>query len=196
MLLQVDVESLIKNRITSDHFLVTQLLYEKQYDLLTQYLSSYSKEELDLLFLGLVRTGLVDNRNFPEQYDYSKLTVKQSFLRVLSQGDFFDELVQTYPVSVVRNDGTKDYLRTDLNRCRKLYSIITKNKYPIHNHILECLRYEIVTRRRNGSLGYMKRIPKWLVSEEWKVYEQMMKDVPISIGDNTNTDLGYGNSLE
>src|SRR5208337_1121888 len=141
MLLQVDVESLIKNRITSDHFLVTQMLYEKQYDLLSQYLSSYSKEELDLLFLGLVRTGLIDNRNFPEQYDFSKLTVRPSFIKVLSQGDFFDELVQTFPASVIRTDGTKDFLRTDLKRSRVIYSSITKNKYPIHVHILECLSY-------------------------------------------------------
>jgi hypothetical protein len=196
MLLQVDVESLIKNRITSDYFLVTQMLYEKQYDLLTQYLDLYSREELDSLFLGLVRTGMVDNRNFPEQYDYNKLTVRPSFIKVLAQGDFFDELVQTFPASVVRTDGTKDYLRTDINRCRKLYSIITKNKYPIHSHILECLQYEVATRRMNGSLGYMKRIPKWLSSEEWKVYEQMMKDTDISQVNNKTNDLGYGNNLE
>jgi hypothetical protein len=195
MLLQVDVESLIKNRITSDYFLVTQMLYEKQYDLLTQYLGIYTKEEIDLLFLGLVKTGLVDNRNFPEQYDYSKLTVRPSFVKVLSQGDFFDELVQTFPVSVIRTDGTKDFLRSDLNRSRIRYSGITKNKYPVHSHILECLQYEVATRRLNGSLGYMKRIPKWLSSEEWKVYEQMMKDTPVTIGEN-KTDLGYGNSLE
>jgi len=195
MLLQVDVESLIKNRITSDYFLVTQMLYEKQYDLLTQYLALYTKEEIDMLFVGLVSVGLIDNRNFPEQYDYSKLTVRPSFIKVLSQGDFFDELVQTFPVSVIRSDGTKDYLRSDLNRARIRYSMITKNKLAFHEHILKCLQYEIATRRMNGSLGYMKRIYKWLTSEEWKVYEQMMKDVPITIGDN-KTDLGYGNSLE
>jgi len=196
MLLQVDVESLIKNRITSDYFLVTQMLYDKQYDLLTQYLDLYSKEELDLLFLGLVRTGMVDNRNFPEQYDYNKLTVRSSFIKVLAQGDFFDELVQTFPASVIRTDGTKDYLRTDINRCRRLYSVITKNKYPIHSHILECLKYEVATRRLNVSVGYMKRIPKWLSSEEWKVYEQMMKDSDISQINNKTNDLGYGNNLE
>lgn len=193
MLLQVDVESLIKNRITSDYFLVTQMLYEKQYDLLSQYLSLYSKEELDLLFLGLVRTGLVDNRNFPEQYDYNKLTVRSSFVKVLAQGDFFDELVQTFPVTVIRADGTKDFLRTDLNRARIKYSSVTKNKYPVHCHILECLKCEVATRRMNGSLGYMKRIYKWLTSEEWKVYEQVMKD---NITTTSSNDLGYGNNLE
>lgn len=197
MLLQVDVESIIRNRVTVDQFLVAQLIYEKNYDLLNQYLALYSTDDLRSLFISLVKVGLADNYNFEGQYDFSKVIIKPSFTKVLAQGDFFDEFIQSYPASIVRPDGTKDYLRTDLNRCRKAYSRITGNKHVIHENILNCLKFEIMLRRKEGKLGYMKRLPKWLASEEWKIYEQRLKDEGLDVlNEDRQEDLGYGNNLE
>jgi len=195
MLLQVDVNYLLKNRITVDQFLIAQLIYEKSYELLGSYLDLYSSEELKSLILGLVKAGLIDNYNFEDQYDLNKFIIKPSFVRILAQGDFFDEFVQTYPTSVIRPDGTKDYLRTDLNRCRRIYNKITGSKYSLHLNILQCLQFELAIRRKEGKLCYMKRLPKWLSSEEWKCYEQRIKDEGLESLSNTE-DLGYGNSLE
>ncbi len=196
MLLQVDVESLIKNRVTIDQFLITQLIFEKNYDLLSKYLELYSIEDLKSLFINLVRVGLVDNYNGINEFDINKLVVKPSFSKVLAQGDFFDELVQVYPASVIRPDGVKDYLRTDLNRCRKIYAKITGGKHIIHQNILECLQFEIALRRKERNLGYLKRLPKWLVSEEWKIYEQRIKDEGFEALIMREEDLGYGTNLE
>jgi hypothetical protein len=198
MLLQVDVESLIKNRVSADQFLVTQLINDKNYDLLNQYLGLYSSDEIKSLFLNLVKVGLVDNYNNIDQYDVTKLTVRPSFMKVLAQGDFFNEFLQVYPASVVRPDGVKDYLRTDLNRARKSYSKITGNKLIIHQSILEALRFEILLRKKENNLAYMKKLPKWLASEEWKIYEQRIKDEGFEslVACNQEGDLGYGNNLE
>lgn len=197
MLLQVDVESLIKNRVTIDQFLVTQLIFEKNTTLLNKYLELYSKDDLKRLFINLVRVGLVDDYNTSDEFDINKLIVKPSFTKVLAQGDFFDELVQVYPVSVIRPDGVKDYLRTDLNRCRKAYARITSNKLVIHQNILECLRFEIALRRKENNIGYFKRLPKWLASEEWKIYEQRIKDEGFeALNMLGEEDLGYGTNLE
>lgn len=196
MLLQVDVESLIKNRVTVDQFLVTQLIFEKNYPLLNKYLELYKIDDLKSLFINLVKVGLVDDYNGQDELDINKLVVKPSFSKVLAQGDFFDELVQVYPASVIRPDGVKDYLRTDLNRCRKLYAKITASKYIIHQSILECLQFEIALRRKENNIGYMKRLPKWLVSEEWKIYEQRIKDEGFEALIMREEDLGYGTNLE
>ncbi len=195
MLLQVDVNYLLKNRITVDQFLIAQLIYEKNYELLRSYLDLYSGEELKSLFLGLVKAGMIDNYNHEDQYDLNKFIIKPSFTKILAQGDFFDEFVQTFPTSVIRPDGTKDYLRTDLNRCRRVYNKITNNKYALHLNILQCLSYEIAIKRKEGKLAYMKRLPKWLASEEWKCYEQRIKDESLESLSNVE-ELGYGNKLE
>lgn len=195
MLLQVDVNYLIKNRITVDQFLVAQLIYEKNYNLLSSYLDLYSSEELKDLFIELVKAGLIDNYNYEDQYDLNKFTIRPYFIKILAQGDFFDELVQTFPTSVIRPDGTKDYLRTDLNRCRRAYNKVTGNKYAVHLHILQCLQFELTIRRKEGKLCYMKRLPKWLASEEWKAYEQRIKDESLELLSNEE-ELGYGNKLE
>jgi hypothetical protein len=195
MLLQVDVNYLLKNRITVDQFLIAQLIYEKNYELLNLYLDLYSSEELKNIFLGLVKTGLIDNYNYNDQYDFNKFIIKPYFVSILAQGDFFDEFIQTFPAFIIRPDGTKDYLRTDLNRCRRTYNKITNNKYAIHLHILQCLQFEIAIKRKEGKLAYMKRLPRWLASEEWKCYEQRIKDENLESLSNTE-ELGYGNKLE
>jgi len=200
MLLQVDVESLIKNKVTIDQFLIASLIYEKNFELLSNYLDLYSSSELKVLFLGLIRAGLIKNNNEQDDvYDFNKFEVRPEFIRILVQGDFFDEIVQTYPQFITRPNGSKDYLRVDLNRCRKAYSKITGNKYMIHQNILNCLQFEVALRRKENSLSYMKRLPKWLTSEEWKSYEQRIKDEQIlnlEFGNTKEGGLGYGNKLE
>ena len=195
MLIQVDVNSLINNLLKIDEFVILQLVYDKQYDLVSKYLSLYDSEEKKKLFNRFNLFGFVTNYNNTEEYDPSKLTLEPDFLRIIANGDFFDELVQVFPVSVIRPDGTKDFLRNDLKRCKTAYSKITKNKYFIHQHILECLKYEVALKRREGKMSYFKRLSKWLASEEWKIYEQALNEETIDSLSNSG-DLGYGNKLE
>jgi hypothetical protein len=172
------------------------MLYEKEYKLLSQYLSIYSKEKSEEIFSKLLEIGLISTDEIVGKYEFSKYSITPSFLPILVQGDFFDELLQSYPTYVTRPDGSKDYLRMDLQRCRKYYSKVTGNKLAVHRHILECLQFEVTIKRREGKLCYMKRLPKWLASEEWKCYEQMMKDVNLDLSNIREEDLGYGNNLE
>jgi len=193
MLLQVDVKDLIYNRITADQYLIAQLLIDNEIELLKQFVSIYSNDELKALFDRMGRTGLTINNNNPGEMDILKLIVSPSFKNMSAEGDFFDEFLLSFPPSITRPDGTRDYLRTDITRCRNNYKKITKSKYVIHKHILDCLRFEVMIRNRDGSLPYMKRLPKWLSTEEWKVYEQRLKDEEANIG---KEEPGYGNTLE
>lgn len=194
MLLQVDVKDLIYNRITADQYLIAQLLVDNETELVKQFVNIYSNEELKILFDRMGRTGLTINNNNPGEMDILKLIVSPSFKNMSAEGDFFDEFLLSFPPSITRPDGTRDYLRTDITRCRSNYRKITKKKYAIHKHILDCLKFEVQIREKEGNLAYMKRLPKWLSTEEWKVYEQRLKDEKANIGRKEET--GYGNTLE
>lgn len=97
----------------------------------------------------------------------------------------FDEFYEVFPVYVIRPDGTKGFLRANVNKCRKEYNRIIGKSKAMHEHIMACLRYEIDNKMQTGKIGYMKTMWKWLTQHEWECYEEQM---------NTETTeyLGYG----
>jgi len=122
--------------------------------------------------------------------DINNFSIRNKFLFITKEGDYFDELVEEYPVKVYRPDGTKDYLRSDLKRCKKNYLKIAPTKKK-HERILNALKFEKQVREKENSWKYMKKLPKWLSSEEWKIYEERMEDE----SKEKETDLGYGQEL-
>ena len=87
----------------------------------------------------------------------------------------FDEFYETFPVYVIRPDGTKGFLRANVNKCRKEYNRIVGKSRAMHEHIMDCLRYELDDKMRTGKLGYMKTMWKWLTQHEWECYEEQLK---------------------
>jgi hypothetical protein len=187
MLVEIDTNVLIENKITANQFLLAYLLHAGDINTLQNLMVlGYDIDEL-------VENGFIHNGNeldSKDSIDFTKLVLKTKFENLIVTGDFFDELVQGFPVKVRRKDGTEDYLRSDLARCRKLYNKITKHKKLIHTHILSCLVFEVNYRVRNNNLAYMKKLPKWLASEEWKVYEQFMLE-----DTNKEEEVSYGTEL-
>ena len=74
----------------------------------------------------------------------------------------FDMFYDQFPVYVMRPDGTKGFLRANVNKCRKEYNRIVGKSKAMHEHIMDCLKYEIDERMRTGKIGYMKTMWKWL----------------------------------
>ena len=89
---------------------------------------------------------------------------------------FFDEFYELYPAYITRSDGTKDYLRSNVNKCRTFYNKVVGNSKELHEHILDCLRFELSDKHRKGKMGFMKRMFKWLTSNEWEVYEDCLNE--------------------
>ena len=87
----------------------------------------------------------------------------------------FDELYEEFPVYVTRPDGTKGFLRANINKCRKEYNHIIGKSKAMHEHIMNCLRFEIDNKTVTGKLGYMKTMWKWLTQREWEVSEEAMQ---------------------
>lgn len=87
----------------------------------------------------------------------------------------FDEFMNEFPSVVIRTDGSKSYLKTNINKSRVQYNKIVGKSRSKHEHIMKCLKAEISDKMRTGKLPYMKTMWKWLVNCEWEVYEEMMK---------------------
>lgn len=90
--------------------------------------------------------------------------------------DYFDLFYDMYPVYVVRADGSKSYLRANVNKCRHYFNLKCGNSSAMAEHIIKCLDYEVSKRMREGSLSYMMTMWNWLTRNQWEAVEDEMRD--------------------
>ena len=90
--------------------------------------------------------------------------------------DYFDLFYDIYPVYVVRADGSKSYLRANVNKCRHYFNLKCGNSSAMAEHIIKCLDYEVSKRMREGSLSYMMTMWNWLTRNQWEAVEDEMRD--------------------
>lgn len=98
----------------------------------------------------------------------------KSFIK--TDKNYFDKFYESYPIFVTRPDGTKSYLRINVNKCRNLFNTICGNSSEKAEHLIKCLQYEVSARINNGSLQYMKHMWNWLVGHVWEESEQEMEE--------------------
>lgn len=92
--------------------------------------------------------------------------------------DHFDRFYEMYPVYVMRPDGTKCYLRANVNKCRHLFNTYVGKSDAMAEHLIECLEFEINKKTTQGKLSYMKTMWRWLVDHQWEETEAEIEDVP------------------
>lgn len=185
MLIEIDTIILNKYDISPNQYIFLYLLTIDSESSQVMHVSHINQQDIiDLVNKNIVQCESTING----EPDISKISIRPIFSTALNTSKCFDELLALYPVSVTRSDGTKDYLKTDTNRCRKTYNKIIGRNISKHQEIMDCLRFELDLRYSNGSLGYMKRLPKWIASEEWEVYKEAMKEEQIKT-------VSYGQQL-
>lgn len=123
---------------------------------------------------NLLEQNLVESIEKPNGIHY--LPTEKLLNIVKPEVDYFDQFYEMYPVYVTRPDGTKSYLRTNVNKCRKMFSQIIGNSELQAEHILSCLRFEIDKKMKTGKIGYMKTMWRWLTDHTWEESEQEMLD--------------------
>ena len=190
MIVTIDTDKMFKLGITPDEYTLLQLIQNKALvsaEKLVKITPSLTSSTLD----KLVEKRLIHNTNPNSGIDVNRIMLRNTFIGEIKKDDFFEELLLEFPGKVVRPDGTNGYLKTDLNKCRKLYSQLVKKDEVLHRQIMECLRLEVKERTKTNKMGYMKRLPNWLNSEEWKIWQQQLQETNIE-----TIDLGYGLKLE
>lgn len=108
---------------------------------------------------------------------------------ISDKGDYFDAFYNQYPVYVLRPDGSKSYLRANVNKCRHLFNTTCGKSSAMAEHLINCLKFEIDKKTKEGKLSYMKTMWRWLVDHQWEESEEEMND---TVDLNTNA---YGTEL-
>jgi hypothetical protein len=197
MIFEIDTKFLLANNITAHQYLLVKMASDGDYDGMKNYLhhsDTYIHLHSDMR--KLFNAGLITRA--PRDTDtFRDLKASDKFIKALSYtGDPFDEFYNIYPTKALRPDGSYDYLRVDRNRCRKMYhNIVRKNKI-LHDHIMECLRFEIDEKTATGSMGFFKRMHTWLSSESWKVTSERL-EAGVKVTDvSTGGKEAYGEEFE
>lgn len=173
MILELDI-SLLKTLNLSINQLafISLVLSENQKDHqdIQELLSRVNEEEIqDLIQRNIIITQTMNNGISYQLSDDIINTLRKR------NDSMFDKFYETFPVYVIRPDGTKGFLRANVNKCRKEYNRIVGKSRAMHEHIMNCLRYELDDKMRTGKLGYMKTMWKWLTQHEWECYEEQLK---------------------
>lgn len=108
---------------------------------------------------------------------------------VKPEKDFFDLFYDLYPVYVLRPDGSKCYLRANVNKCRHLFNTYVGKSSAMAEHLINCLQHETSKKTSQGKLGYMKTMWRWLVDHQWEETEEEINDVITQTQDAYGTEL-------
>ena len=103
--------------------------------------------------------------------------------------DYFDLFYNMYPIYVLRPDGIKSYLRANVNKCRHLFKNITGSSEAMAEHLIDCLKFEMDKKTREGKLSYMKTMWRWLVDHQWEETEEEMQDTATNNVNSYGTDI-------
>lgn len=173
MILELDISLLNKLNISINQLVLLTLALNDikvENQDIQKLLSLVNEEEMQ----ELESQGLISIQSDGD----TKVIDKTDKLKELFKEDrtMFDSFYDQFPVYVIRPDGTKGFLRANINKCRKEYNHIIGKSKAMHEHLLKCLQYEVENKMRTGKLGYMKTMWKWLTQHEWETIEEQMKD--------------------
>lgn len=195
MIVEVDIRYLIECRLSIHQYVILKLAYEGKLKLLERYvIASSTLNDLPKDLTHLYDEGYLSN---PPNVSaiISTIKVSDKFARIFhSQLDSFEEFYGAFPVRVLRPDGNFDYLRMDRKRCKLLYDNTVGADVTKHQLLMRCLKLEIDDRTNKGQLGFMKRMPMWLSSEEWKRFADSDLGGQLSIRDEIR--IPYGTNIE
>lgn len=173
MILELDTSLFKKFELTINQLVFISLVLndnQKPHQDIHELLSRVSEEEIqDLIQRNIITVSKTDNETLYNISDNIAEIIK------FNEDSLFDEFYNTFPVYVIRPDGTKGFLRSNINKCKREYNRIIKKSLAMHEYIIECLKFEIEDKMRTGKIGYMKTMWKWLTQHEWECYEEQMK---------------------
>lgn len=136
----------------------------------------------------LVSQGLIATIENGESKIYQETDLLKE--KIAPKKDYFDLFYEIYPSYVLRPDGSKSYLRANINKCRHFFDSATGKSTAMKEHLIKCLEFEISKKMQTGKLGYMKTMWRWLIDHQWEETEEEMQDVT-----NTESTNSYGTEL-
>ena len=174
MIIEVNTKLLDENpELNSNQLLFLSIVLDKnqpKYQDVRKIVSLISDDEIQYL----IQQGLVTSIERGDSITYQATDKLKSAIAL--NKDYFDVFYDMYPVYVMRTDGSKSYLRANINKCRHLFNVKVGRSSAMAEHIIKCLEFEIDKKMKEGKIGYMKTMWRWLVDHQWEESEEEMND--------------------
>jgi len=190
MELKIETKFLLDNNLSPNEAVILNLLHEKRNKVIKELSTKMRSDPFEIEIPRLKELELIEGNTL------LSLKLTEKGLELVEARDYFNELLEAFPSSVVRKDGKTAYLRTAKKRSRDMYFKITRKRKDIHEHILSCLKYEVEKRTESNEMMWFKSLPKWLESEEWEVWGERMKEEERSNILDKPKETAYGTELE
>ena len=166
--------------LNSSQLIFLSMILDKnqpQYQDVRKIVSLISDEDISYLISQELVTAIESGESITYQPSDKLISA------VKKEKDYFDLFYDMYPVYVMRSDGSKSYLRANVNKCRHFFNTKCGRSSAMAEHLIKCLDYEISKRMREGSLSYMMTMWNWLTRSQWEAVEDEMADnqkVPVN----------------
>ena len=187
MIIEVNTRLIdIDEQLNSNQLLFLSMVLNKnqtRYQDVRKIVSLISDDEISYL----ITSGLITSIERGNSITYQP--TEKLLNGIAPSKDYFDVFYDMYPVYVVRPDGSKSYLRANINKCRHFFDTLTGNSEAYKEHIIKCLEFEIDKKMKEGKISYMKTMWRWLIDHQWEETEEEMKD------NEQNTVNSYGTEL-
>ena len=194
MNVEINVEGLIKNKLTASQYVMLILLFESNTELFINYVNLYGFARKELQ--GLVDQGYILSCD-PEN-PFTCITLARDKVRKLIgiEESYFTELFNTYPLKVSNGNSIRVLRPSSLTAkeaitCKEKYDRYIKGNALKHAHVINCLNKELSTRKRGGNMAYMHALVTYINKNAWDAYESLL-DTNTTIQDN---DSKYGENL-
>lgn len=173
-------------QINSNQLLFLSIVLDKNqpnYQDVRPIVSLISDDEIQYL----VNQGLITSIERGNSITYQATDKLKAALT--TEKSYFDRFYDMYPVYVVRPDGSKSYLRANVNKCRNMFAVKVGGSSAMAEHILKCLEFEIDKKMREGKISYMMTMWNWLSRNQWEVSEEEMRDTNNQVVQSYGTEL-------
>ena len=153
MLIEVNTESLVNLRITSDEYLYLYLLHHKAYDILDTLNLNVQHE--DLQTKGYIKLGQDVQSHVVREKFTSQFTTP--FLQM------WHGLLSHFPLKVNTKSGVR------ILRAKDSMANVG-NDINKHNEVIKALQTELDIRRKGNGLEYMQQLVTWVNNHTWEKY--------------------------
>jgi len=211
MIIEINVYSLISNKLNASQYIILHLLYERRHNTLETYHEAFHSK------LNLHKTAFVWDieslykKKYVLKWDEEKLRedpvegIKDIILNTAEvkklfgiQESHFWELFSAYPIKVGSKGGGVRSLRPlsltakETLTCKKKYETYLgkRTAKQKHEHVMKCLEGELLTRGKSGSMAFMHELTTYINKQAWSRYEYILE-----VSNQTAKNEKYGEEL-
>jgi hypothetical protein len=174
MIIELNTKLLDIPGVNSNQLIFLSLVLDKNQKTYNQDVRKVVSLTSDEEISNLISQGLITSIERGKSITYSATDKLKEIAK--PNRDYFDLFYEMYPIYVLRPDGTKNYLRANINKCKRLFNSYVGRSEAMAQHLIQCLDFEMKKKANQGKLGYMKTMWRWLVDHQWEESEEEMQD--------------------